>query len=1179
MSARPDPNLTQRMAANPADSVWVAASAGSGKTKVLTDRVLALLVSGARPDGLLCVTFTKAAAAEMANRIHRELSKWTRIDEAALETAIRNLDGGTVTPEKRARARRLFAQVLDLPGGLRIRTIHSFCHSVLGRFPLEARIAPNFEAMDERQAAEAMELARDTVLRAAEGNAALAAALQAVTERAAEGVFADLMASLSRHRAALSREGLRSADGERGGLDGAVRALHAALGAEPGVNEGDVIADACAPDAVDEIGLRLAAEAMMGFGTKPNQDKGRILAAWLAGGMETRIATFERYLGVFLTAKYAPLKSLCVKAVVENSPATPGILEVEQARLLAVDQRLRRQATARASEGLLRLGEAVLRAYEGNKRATARLDYDDLIQITGRLLTRDMVPWVLFKLDGGLTHLLIDEAQDTSADQRAILDALVAEFFSGEGRSEEKRTLFVVGDAKQSIYSFQGADPEGYRGWRDSLTATAKAGRQDIRQVPMDISFRSVQAVLDAVDATFQALPARDGVVEPDGLDLKHHAYRAGEHGRVELWPPTAPPDAVEADLFTPPEPVGIGEDAAPDATQALAEGLASTIRRWLDDKEILQARGRPIRPGDILFLVQKRTNLIDALVRELKRQEIPVAGVDRITLTEQVAVMDLLALARALLLPQDDLTFACLLKSPFVGLDDDDLLRLTEDRGRRSLWQQLSALKTIDSRYAAAAAWFDDLLDATDRLPPFELFQRALISPCPGPGAMAPEGVAYTGRQALISRLGTEVEDPLEEFLTLTLEHDRTHTPSLEGFLAWFARGNTDLKRDLETEARDEVRIMTVHGAKGLQAPIVILPDAMTKSGQRGTPLRWLDDASSGLRLPIWTPSARYEETVAQTLKAAEKEAQDREYRRLLYVAMTRAEDRLIVAGRLPRKAAPDGNWHALVADGIARLDIVEETEFSAGAGWTGTALCYETGAARETSSDAAAATVGSVRPPAPAWLTAPPPEEPAPPRPLSPSRPVLSDPAVRSPLTADDPLRFKRGKLIHRLLQTLPDLVEQAREDAARRYLALPAQDLSADEQAALLSETMGVLRHPEFAPLFGPGSRAEVPLAGLMPGIGESPGVITGPFAVSGQVDRLLITGNEILVVDYKTLRPAPSDAARVPRAYLAQMAGYRAILRQIYPDRPVRCAVVFTETPRLVALPDELLDHVA
>ncbi|MEC9267353.1 MAG: double-strand break repair helicase AddA [Pseudomonadota bacterium] len=1157
---KPDPDLIQRRAADPKASVWVAASAGSGKTKVLTDRVLALLVDGAAPDGLLCVTFTKAAASEMANRIHRRLSQWTRLSDAELENAIRRLDGGRVTPEKMNRARRLFAQVLDLPGGLRIRTIHSFCQSVLGRFPLEARVAPNFEAMDERQASEAMDLAQETVLRAALAGGPLGAALEQMTARAVESGFSDLMGEMSRRRAWLA-ETLRQC----GGVDGAIASLYEALGAELGLDEGKIVAEACADGALDGAALRRVVAVLRDFGGKANEERWPVIEAWLNGGPETRIATFDRYFRAFITDKGTPNSRILVKKVVEASPDSAQAVTAEQERLLAVDARIRRQGTARASEALLRLGAAVLRAYEDYKRATARLDYDDLIQKTGALLTRDNVPWVLFKLDGGLSHLLIDEAQDTSGEQRRIVDALIGEFFSGDG---EQRTLFVVGDAKQSIYSFQGADPEGYRAWRDSLSQTAESGGTTIRPVPMEVSFRSVQAVLDAVDATFAQPPASIGVVGPDEPPLRHYAFakKAQLRGRVEAWTPTAPGDAAQIDPFAPPDATGT---PGADATQILAAGLAATVRDWLNSGTLLESEGRPIRAGDILFLLQKRTELIDALVRELKRLDIPVAGVDRIALTEQIAVMDLLALARALLLPQDDLTLACVLKSPFVGFDDDDLFRIAHDRGSASLWQSLSRMRLDDPRFGAAADWFDGLLQATDRLPPYELFQRALLSPCPGPGRMAANEAVYTGRQALVARLGAEVEDPLEEFLSLALDHDVKRTPTLEGFLSWFARGNTELKRDLETEARDEIRIMTVHGAKGLQAPIVILPDALTKSGARSAPLRWLPRPQGGA-LPIWTPSARYEETVAAELKEAEKDAVEREYRRLLYVAMTRAESRLIVTGRRARQKPAEGNWYDLVTSGLERLKDTRQTAISPVPEWQAEALIYETGEA------AAAAVVASETvtdsPGAPGWLTAPPPGEPSPPKPLAPSRPDTADPPVRSPLDDGDPLRFKRGTLVHRLLQTLPDLPPARRNDAAARYLAMPAHGLSAAQQAQLRDETFGVLEHPAFAPLFGPGSRAEVPLAGLIERAGES----TGPFAVSGQVDRLLIRGNEILVLDYKTLRPAPADPERVPAAYLAQMAGYRAILRQIYPDRPIRCALVFTETPRLVPLPDTLMD---
>ena len=1176
---RPNPDAVQRQAADPQSSVWVSASAGSGKTKVLTDRVLALLVDGARPDSLLCVTFTKAAAAEMANRIHHSLAKWTRLPDSELNLEIRKLDGRPPTPERLKKARELFAEILDLPGGLRIRTIHSFCQSVLGRFPLEAGLPPNFTAMDEREASDAMVLARDTVLAAAQRDDALGDALSIVVSRVNEEGFGQLMRALSAQRGALAAA-IRSL----GGQDAAIARLYGILSAEPGIDESDVLTDACI--GADEIGLRTAVAAMNEFGSDANRKRARVIDAWLAGGVGTRAATFEQYFSAFITGKGTPNTQMFVKAVAENSPATPDILAAEQDRLIAVDRRLRRQVTATASAALLRLGGAILKAYDLRKRATASLDYDDLIQRTAELLTAERVPWVLFKLDGGLSHMLIDEAQDTSPDQRAIVDALVAEFFAGAGGHEERRTVFVVGDAKQSIYSFQGADPVGYRAWRDELSARANAmGGPGMREVPMQVSFRSVQAVLDAVDATFAESPAADGVVEP-GDTLAHFASEAKEglRGRVELWPPTEPPAQVDADLFTLPAEADAAAEA--DATQRLAEGLARTVAGWIG-REALPSEGRTVRPGDILFLMRSRSDLVHALVRELTRLGVPVAGVDRLMLTDDIAIMDLVALGRVLLMPDDDLTLACVLKSPLIGFGEDDLFRLATTRGEGApLWRRLRENPDGDDAVARAFGWISDLMALADRLPPFELYQRALVSPCPGPGGDGAASTVHTGRQAMVARLGPEAEDPINEFLNLALDYDRRQVPSLEGFLAWFERDSTELKRDLESEARDEIRIMTAHGAKGLQAPIVILPDAFKKSGDRGAALRWYGLHNQGPgdgALPIWTPRARFEEDIAQSLKADLATADDQEYRRLLYVAMTRAESRLIVTGRLPRTAPPKGNWSELVQAGFERLsernpDSVREEEIAPADGWTGFAKIYETGN-RDAAKDGKGPdrSAGPQTGDAPDWLTRTPPGEPTPPAPLAPSRPSRSDPPARSPIRSGEPVRFQRGLLIHRLLQTLPDMTADRWQGAADRYLALPGHGLSAEERQEIAREVLGVLNHPEFRAIFGPGSRAEVPLTGLLERRGAAPEGESGRvFAVSGQVDRLLISEKEILVVDYKTLRPSPTDEADIPDAYVAQMAGYRGILRQIYPDRRIRCGLLFTETPHLVAIPDAAMD---
>ncbi|MEQ8602163.1 MAG: double-strand break repair helicase AddA [Marivibrio sp.] len=1186
------PTAIQQRAADPTASVWVEANAGSGKTKVLTDRVLALMVNGAKPERILCITFTKAAAAEMANRLNKRLGRWTGLDDEPLKAEIRALDGGGVNAEKLERARTLFATVLDAEGGLKIQTVHSFCQSLLGRFPLEAGVSPRFEVMEEREAADLMRTARDTVLRAAQvdgaapadaGGGEIARALAAVTRRVNEEQFADLMRALAGERARLAR-----ALGAAGDVDGAVAAVERALGAEPGVSEEEAVRRACEDAAVELMTLQASARTVLEHGKgKGEQELARTVLAWLAAGPEGRVELFSRYRSQFLTGDYAPKKNLLTKATIEAAPDAEEVLRAEQRRLLLADERQRIQATAEATGGLIRLGAQILDAYARAKAARARLDYDDLIVKARDMLAGADVPaWVLFKLDEGLEHILIDEAQDTNPEQWEIVGALAEEFFSGEGiAGPAPRTVFAVGDGKQSIYSFQRADPEAFRAMRGHFADRAEAARQTFRGVDFDFSFRSTEAVLQAVDATFAEAPAAQGVGE-EGRAVRHRPQRVGAGGRVELWPLVAPAEEEgEEDAWAPPE----ASAAADSPSYRLAEGIAEEVAGWIGRGETIESLGRPIRAGDVMVLVRHRTGFVDQLVRALKRRSVPVAGVDRMVLTEQIAVMDLIALGHVLLMPEDDLNLACVLKSPFVGFDDEDLFRLAHGREGESLWRRLRAAAKRDPKMEGAVDWLAGLMADADQRPPFELYHDALTREAPAP--LAADGGGLPGRRALIARLGTEAEDPIEEFLSLALQHERSGPPSLQSFLAWFARGKAEIKRDLEAGERDEVRILTVHGAKGLEAPVAILPDTVSKPrGGQGPALRWFDarDEAGRLRtLPLWTPKSRYEESLALDLKLDEERAREEEYRRLLYVAMTRAQDRLILCGFHGKTAPADDCWHRLAKAGLERLADAPGFRREADAviapaapvAWTGERLIFERPQAAEVAA-AETAVAGPPAAPQPDWIDRPPPQDPSPPRPLSPSRPAEEDPPVRSPLLAGGGgapgagavLPFRRGRLVHRLLQTLPDLPAARRRAAAQTYLARPAHGLSEDEAAALADEVMAVLEAPALAELFAPGSRAEAPIVGLGPE--EADG---GRPVIAGQVDRLRVTDEAVLIADYKTLRPPPADPKDAPAAYLRQMALYRRLLGEIYPGRPVRCALVWTDGPRLALLEDALLDR--
>lgn len=1143
-----DPDRQQRRASDPEASVWVGASAGSGKTKVLTDRVLRLLLSGTPPQRLLCLTFTKAAAAEMANRVNRSLADWATASDAALRDKLARLAGVAPDADAVGGARRLFARVLDVPGGLKIQTIHSFCESLLGRFPIEAGVPPHFQVMDERSAAELLLAARDEVLAAALADGRSRAAIETLTAYLHEDRFSQLLQALLTQRGRL-----RWLIEEERDPDAARDAVCRALGIEPDATKLGLLAEACRDAAFDRDGLRAAVEALLD-GTKTYQPRGELLAEWLTADDGGRAAGFERYARVFLNGDLAIYKSLLDKSACERHPAALAVLQREAARVLAVLERCRTAATAQATVALLDLGGAILRAYARAKSVRVQFDYDDLIYEARDLLRSDrdgQAAWVLFKLDGGLDHILIDEAQDTNPDQWEVVAALADEFFAGLGARDVERTIFAVGDTKQSIFSFQRADPAFFRAYREYFQQRTSEAGKGWDTVDLDISFRSAPSVLRAVDAVFASEAARAGVVEGEA-PLRHKAYRAAQAGLVELWPPVGPEEEDGAEW----QPPVRRRDRLPPEVR-LAKLITQKLCGWIG-REPLPSHGRTVRAGDVMILLRRRSSFMETLVRELKSAGVPVAGVDRMALTEQLAVMDLTALGRFLLLPEDDLTLAVVLKGPFVGFgDDNDLFPLCHGRGKSSVWRRLREMSAGNERFARAYAWLSELLSRADQAPPFELFARLLG----GATAAGP-----SGWQALLSRLGPEAEDPVDEFLTLALGYERSHVPSLQGFLHWLEAGSAEIKRDLEQTGRDEVRVMTVHGAKGLQSPIVILPDTMALPRQ-SQEIVWREE------VPLWPPGRANEDALCRGLREAAKARDEEEHRRLLYVAMTRAEDRLYVCGWHGPQRPSAACWYALVRDGMAGLAEPCAFDFAADigdAGWAGEGLRLANPQTGEPDM-AGTRTVGrETTPRTEAWMLRPPTPEPAPPRPLAPSRPSGAEPAALSPLAQPEGDRFHRGLVIHRLLQMLPDLSAGERAAACRRYLARPAHALSAEQQAEIAAEVLATLSAPETAALFGPHSMAEVPVIGTVLGP-------DGPEVISGQVDRLVVREDGIMVLDFKTSRPPPESAEDVAPLYLRQMAAYRAVLGALWPGRAVSCALLWTAVPRLMPLDNRLLDR--
>ena len=1133
-----DANAVQRRAAASGVSAWVSASAGTGKTKVLTDRLLGLMLEGSDPARVLCLTFTRAAAAEMANRLNERLAEWATLPHDAFVEELEELTGQHPDEAMMAQARQLFARVLDTPGGVKIATIHAFCQTLLRRFPLEAEVSPEFGVLDERGAAEALLEAAESVIVAAReerSSADLAEALATVAGYVAEEHFGMLMAALVGERGKLRRA---VADGYAAFRE----KLGAVLSLPAGMTLDDLVGAFCAESVGDELGLRAAAAALAA-GSPTDRERGDVVAAWCAAPGQ-RHQMFEAYAEAYLTDEGEIRKVLITRSAAAAAGCDAcAILRAEAERVKKFREVRASAVLVEATCALARLGDALITAYDERKRVQGVLDYEDLVTKALDLLRRPGVaPWVLFKLDGGLDHILIDEAQDTNPEQWEIVAALTEEFFAGEGAADRTRTIFAVGDAKQSIYSFQRADPQAFLRMRRHFETRIVAAGQQWRAVPLEISFRSTEPILRAIDAIFRNEAARDGVAL-DGSEIRHVASRAGQAGLVELWPPVMP----QADEISDPAALPVTRHHITEPRTRLAAAIAATIKGWLDRGETLEARGRPIRPGDVMVLVRRRNAFVGDLLRALKQRHVPVAGADRLMLTEQLAVQDLVALGRFLLFPDDDLTLAAVLKGPLFAIGEETLFDLAYGRGREHLWDRLRSRSETNAALRHAAGRLSALLARADFVPPYELYAEILGS----------DG----GRRALLERLGPEAEDPLEEFLALTLAYEREHVPSLQGFLRWLVAGDTEVKRDFGARPRDEVRILTVHGAKGLEAPIVFLPDTMQLPKPPET-LLWTECEE----LPLWRPQADFTVPFYATEREGVVERQLQEYRRLLYVGLSRAQDRLYICGWQTRVAPRDLCWHALCGAGLAGIATpfgFDTTALLGGDGWLGEGLRL---AGSQTAPPVPEPPAEIARPvlPLPSWVSEPPPAEPDPPKPLFPSRPSEAEPSASSPLGVGGHDRFKRGLLVHRLLQSLPDLPTEERDAAAAEFLARPANGLHAAEQDEIRHETLAVLRHPDFAAIFGPGSHAEVPLVGLVEG-----------RVLSGQIDRLVVTEDRVLVVDFKTLRPPPATEAEVAPVYLRQLALYRAALARIYPGREIRCALLWTEGPRLMPISPERL----
>lgn len=1117
----------QSQASDPSVHAALSASAGTGKTQVLTARVLRLLLKGARPESILCLTFTKAAAAEMANRIGARLAAWVRLKDSELGTDLLHL-GESNDPLTRERARQLFARVLDCPGGLKIQTIHSFAQSLLAAFPAEAGIVPGFQPIEGRAEQELVRRTLADLMANAEavGDEGLIRDVQCLSRRLGEGGAVEYLQACARKPEAMAGLGPR----ER--IEAQIRHL---MSLPDSVDE--YLVAQCGDDDFDCDLLRAVASANRAWGKATGIGIVENIERWLAMDAKSRSQALAELASIVFTGKGELRKTQAgqIKANAEYEQHVQRLAD-RIGDLLRV-QRGAEFATDVAAG--LRAGQAFAAAYTQAKRAAGVADFNDLIEWTRGLLAQEgMGDWVRYKLDRQVDHVLVDEAQDTNAAQWDIIERLVEEFFSGSSETEGRtRTLFMVGDLKQAIYGFQGSDPERFQEARAMFKRRAEDlsdsdAATEFRDLSIAASFRSSQPVLDVVDAVI-------GTVGPEALALAeppppHRAYHRHRDGLVELWNPFAVEDFADDSDEGEERWVSLRD-------RQYAEALAERIKLLIAEAPMLASVDRPLTPGDILILVRSRGELASLIVARLFAAGVPVAGVDRLHLHEPLAVQDLLAAVKFAVQPDDDLSLACLLVSPLMAWDQDQLRALAYGR-KSSLWRELRQRANENPDFTSANQALSELLRIADFTPPSRFLETILSGP-------------MEGRRKLYSRLGMAARDAIEELMNSALDFERSETASLDRFLAWFSRGTVDVQRDPGKPA-NEVRVMTVHGAKGLEAPVVILADATADPSRLGrTPLTVdLEVAGAGVA-PLLRPKKDERCPPFEEIILDEEKRGMEEHLRLLYVALTRAADRLIVSGVRPKEKKdgsdprPANCWHR----------IVEQAMIGVSAAFAGdhVALRYGTEAPERLKRPTEKATLP--RAAIPDWVCDPAPAESRPPRPLAPSAVAVDDEAASPPSEAMRAAAL-RGTWIHQLLERLPAVEADARPAAADRWLERSAGLSNENARREIVEQVCSILSDPRFSALFGPGSLAEAPLAATLP----------DGRVIAGTVDRIRVDKDRVSVIDFKTGR-VPANDASIPTAHRAQMAAYADALSVIFPGRRISAALLYTAGPTLFELP--------
>ncbi len=1102
----------QIIASGPEASTWLSANAGSGKTKVLTDRVARLLLDNVSPQRILCLTYTKAAANEMQNRLFARLGKWSMMSDTHLTENLQllGLSQDKITKEKLSIARRLFAQAIETPGGLKIQTIHSFCSSLLRRFSLEAQVSPSFSEMDDRMG---KNLRSEILEEMAENNTVLLK--QFISYFSGKNIDDILKEIIKYKEHFINVSNLKKLKKD--------------------FNIPDKIEDL--PDTVnilfqdteyewlyDSINILMEQSQSM-------QDLAKRLSRidFKKPQLADVVLVFDCFLfrkdGSHLPeAKHKSVPTAKAKIALGNH-----LQKFQNFMTLAAktrDMQLKVLGFKKTS-ALHSFSKVFIDKAEKRKALKSWLDFDDLIIKTIALLKNSsFASYILYRLDGGIDHILVDEAQDNSPKQWEVIRLLAEDFTSGKSASDNTcRTIFAVGDKKQSIYSFQGADPTSFDRMRNHFQNSMHLIGQELKPLNLLHSFRSSKPILELVDATFPISFLDTTDCEPSHIAFKEHLP-----GRVDLWDwIETNKDSYDMEWYDPIDTIGTEHH-----TVLLANKIARKIQEQILNGKISQTGDqgtsvensvRNIKPGDFLILVQTRSTLFYELIRSCKKLNLPIAGADRLDITADLAVKDLTSVLSFLTTPEDDLALAEILRSPLCGLTENDLFNLASDRKGLYLYEILNAKRGV---FPKVYEMLYDLRDQVDYLRPYELLERILTR--------------HNGRRNLIARLGPEIEEILDVFLDQAIAYEKTEVPSITGFISWVSDNSGTIKRQVDSDA-NKIRIMTIHGAKGLEAPIVILPDT--------GPTRNIisDELILNKDYPIWKQKSDEMPTAHKELMDNIKNQQILEKMRLLYVSITRAESWLIIcgSGTLPQAEKPC--WYQLIESGFSKLNSdLNNTDTGKRASF----LDWPDEVEREESSRQ------NIGLELPDWLKTPAPADLKFKNTISPSALELNKFLENSNTYHSTHEQLTRGTALHLLLEHLPNEPKISRNVRARQLLST----LASNTVEELVSKVEEILCNPSLSHIFDKNSFSEINLSAKLETLNGQ--------KVIGKIDRLIVNENHVLAVDFKSNVVVPKNLKEVPKALLAQMGAYQESLRVIFPDKEIQTAILWTENEFLQEL---------